>query len=104
MSGEQFALPEAVGLLRETRRAPNANALTSICGADPLNLVGLVVPGPKIPALTNNRVLYRDGVPIAALVGGEVSWIAELEPREMRAAEDALIKRQVGSPLLAYLR
>ena len=104
VTGEQFALPEAVGLLRETRRAPSSETLVSVCGADPLNLVGLVVPGPKVPALTNNRVLYRDGVPVAALIGGEIQWIVELEAREARAVEDALIKRQVGSPLLAYLR
>ncbi|HEY3177753.1 MAG TPA: DEAD/DEAH box helicase [Casimicrobiaceae bacterium] len=104
VTGEQFALPEAVGLLRETRRAPSTGTLVSVCGADPLNLVGLVVPGPKVSALTNNRVLYRDGIPIAALVSGEIQWIVELEAREARAVEDALIKRQVGSPLLAYLR
>ena len=91
-------------MLRETRRAPNVDTLVSVCGADPLNLVGLVVPGPKVPALTNNRVVYRDGVPIAALIGGDIQWMVELEPREMRIVEDALIKRQMGSPLLAYLR
>jgi ATP-dependent Lhr-like helicase len=104
VTGEQFALPEAVGLLRETRRAPLLETLVSVCGADPLNLVGLVVPGPKVPALANNRVLYRDGVPVAALVGGQIQRIVELEAREARVVEDALIKRQVGSPLLAYLR
>ena len=104
VSGEQFALPEAVGLLRETRRAPSTETFVSVCGADPLNLIGLVVAGPKVPALANNRVVYRDGVPVAALVSGEVQWIVELEAREARAAEDALIKRQAGSPLLAYLR
>ncbi|MGI8894210.1 MAG: DEAD/DEAH box helicase [Casimicrobiaceae bacterium] len=104
VSGEQFALPEAVGLLRETRRAPLSNVLISVSGADPLNLVGVIVPGPKVPALTNNRVLYRDGVPIAALIAGEVQWIKELELSEARVAEDALIRRQAGSPLMAYLR
>ncbi len=102
--GEQFALPEAVSLLRETRRAPQTSAWISLSAADPLNLVGTIVPGPKIPALTNNRVLYRDGVAIAGLSGGEVHWIEQLEPREARDAESALIKRQPGSPLLAYLR
>ena len=101
--GEQFALPDAVALLRETRRAPLAATWLSISAADPLNLVGTLVPGPKVPALTNNRVLYRDGVAIAALVGGDVHWIEQLEPREAREAENALIRRQVGSPLLSYL-
>ena len=68
------------------------------------NLIGSIVPGPKVPALTNNRILYRDGVAVAALVAGETQWLQELEPREMREAESALVKRQAGSPLLAYLR
>ena len=104
ISGEQFALPEAVDLLRETRRAPASPAWISLSAADPLNLIGNLVPGPKVPAVTNNRVLYRNGIPVAALVAGETQWIAELEPRERPAAESALVKRLTGSPLLAYLR
>ncbi|HEX8013337.1 MAG TPA: DEAD/DEAH box helicase [Casimicrobiaceae bacterium] len=104
ISGEQFARPEAVELLRETRRAPLASVWISLCAADPLNLVGTIVPGAKIPALTNNRVLYRDGIAVAALVAGETQWLQRLEPRAMREAESALVKRQPGSPLLAYLR
>ncbi len=104
VSGEQFALPEAITMLRETRRAENSGIMVSVSGADPLNLVGVIAPGAKVPALLNNRVLYRDGVAIATLVGGEIQWIASLEPAEARAAEDALVKRKIGSPLLAYLR
>ena len=103
-SGEQFALPEAVAMLRDTRRAAAAGSLVSVSGADPLNLVGVITPGAKVPALLNNRVLYRDGVAIATLVAGEVQWIENLGTAEMRIAEDALVKRQIGSPLLAYLR
>jgi ATP-dependent Lhr-like helicase len=104
VTGEQFALPEAVALLRETRRAPPSGTFVSISAADPLNLVGTLLPGAKIPALTSNRVLYRDGLPVAALVGGEIQWIESLAPGDARAAHDALVKRQVASPLLAYLR
>src|SRR5262245_20569611 len=56
-SGEQFALPDAVAMLRETRRQPAAGALLSLSGADPLNLVGILTPGPRLPALTGNRLL-----------------------------------------------
>ena len=73
--------------------------LVSMSGADPLNLVGIMVPGPKVAAVTNNRVLYRDGAPIAARIGGEVQWIEPLQAHEMRTAEDALVKRHAGSPL-----
>ena len=104
VTGEQFALPEAVGLLRETRRAPLTNAYIGVSGADPLNLVGTLLPGPRVPALAGNRVLYRDGLPVAALAGGAVQWLTALEPAQMRLAEDALIRRQPGAPLLAYLR
>jgi ATP-dependent Lhr-like helicase len=104
ISGEQFALPEAVDLMRETRRAPGSPAWISLSAADPLNLVGNIVPGPKVPAVTHNRVLYRNGTPVAALVAGEIQWIETLEPRERVEAESALVKRQTGSPLLAYLR
>ena len=69
-----------------------------------VDLIGSILPGPKVPALTNNRILYRDGIAAAALVAGETQWLEELEPRDMRAAESALVKRQLGSPLLAYLR
>ena len=50
-SGEQFALPEAIGMLRATRRQPTADQWVSVSGADPLNLVGILTPGPKLPAL-----------------------------------------------------
>ena len=103
VSGEQFALPEAVSALRETRRTPDEQ-LVVVSGADPLNLIGVVLPGAKVPALTGNRVLYRDGVPVATLVGGEIGWIEPLDAAQRHAAEDLLVKRQRASPLLAYLR
>ncbi|HEV8552597.1 MAG TPA: DEAD/DEAH box helicase [Casimicrobiaceae bacterium] len=104
VTGEQFALPEAVAMLRETRRAPLTGTWISLSGADPLNLVGTIVPGPRVPAVTGNRVLYRDGVAVATLIGGETQWIGALELQERRDAQSALIKRQPGSPLLAYLK
>jgi ATP-dependent Lhr-like helicase len=78
-AGEQFALPEAAGKLREVRRTPPKNESISLSGADPLNLVGIVTPGAKLPALAANRLLYRDGVPAAMLNGGEVEFLAALD-------------------------
>ena len=78
--------------------------LIAVSGADPLNLVGVLLPGAKVPALTGNRVLYRDGAAVAALIGGEVQWFEQLEGSDRVAAETMLIKRPIGSPLLAYLR
>ena len=105
VTGEQFALPEAVALLRETRRtASSSGALISVSAADPLNVVGTLLPGAKIPALTGNRILYRDGVAVAALVAGETRLLVPLDAAEANAAEQALRSRHPGSPLFAYLR
>ena len=70
--GEQFALPEAVGLLRATRRKKLDGALLSISAADPLNLIGILTPGPRLPALTGNRLLFEDGLPVAVSVAGDI--------------------------------
>lgn len=80
-SGEQYALPEAVGLLRAQRREgpTDTPAWVMVSAADPLNLAGIVTPGARIPALTGNRLLYRDGVPIAARVAGEVQALTALD-------------------------
>jgi len=61
--GEQFALPVAVESLRAHRRLPqNANAeRLVIAAADPLNLVGIIVPGERIPAISGRSVTFRDG-------------------------------------------
>ena len=101
VSGEQFALPDAVKALRDTRRAPVSGEWVAISAADPLNLVGTLLPGAKIPALTGNRVLYRDGVAVGALVAGEPRWLEPLEPAELRGAEGLLIRQSAHSPSLA---
>ena len=72
VSGEQFALPEAIGHLRSLRKTEQSHDLVSLSGSDPLNLVGILTPGSRIPALWRNRVLLRDGVPVAALEAGKV--------------------------------
>jgi ATP-dependent Lhr-like helicase len=94
-SGEQFALPNAVGALRETRRRKPDGAWVSISGADPLNLVGILTPGPRLAALTGNRLLYRDGLPVALLAGGEVQFLATLDTAEAWEARKALLRAAV---------
>jgi len=98
-SGEQFALPDAVGLLRDARRKPNDGEFLSLSAADPLNLVGVITPGARLPSLTGNRVLYRDGLPIAVYAGGEVAFLELLEEKEQWQARNALLRRQVPAPL-----
>jgi ATP-dependent Lhr-like helicase len=72
MSGEQFALPRAVERLREVRRTPGDGRCLVISGADPLNLAGIVTAGDRVRAVSATRVLYRDGVPLAAMEGDYV--------------------------------
>ncbi len=72
IGGEQFALPEAVGALRSVRKAPKDGTIVFLSAADPLNLTGILTPGPRIPAVASNRIGYRDGVPVVALEAGTV--------------------------------
>jgi ATP-dependent Lhr-like helicase len=99
ISGEQFAAPEAVGLLRDVRKRERSGALVSVSGADPLNLSGVLTPGARLPALTGNRLLYRDGVPIAMAIAGEVRFLEELAGDAQWAARAALLRRQVPATL-----
>jgi ATP-dependent Lhr-like helicase len=104
ITGEQYALPEALTALRGTRKQASQDALISISAADPLNLVGVILPGNKVPALTGNRILYRDGVPVATLVSDEVNYLAEFSLAEQSEFKTALIRRSATSPQLNYLR
>jgi ATP-dependent Lhr-like helicase len=69
MSGEQFALPEAIERLREARRNGSDDRLITISAADPLNLTGAVTVGDRVRASAGNRIVYRNGVPVAAMEG-----------------------------------
>jgi ATP-dependent Lhr-like helicase len=62
--GEQYALPEAVEALRQTRRLERTGEIVRVAAVDPLNLVGILTPGPRVPAQGMNTVVYRDGLPI----------------------------------------
>ena len=70
-SGEQFALPQAVEGLRAVRRAPRDGERVELSAADPLNLVGILTPGARVPAQLAHRVAYLDGVPVAPRSSGE---------------------------------
>ncbi|MFO7304516.1 MAG: DEAD/DEAH box helicase [Gammaproteobacteria bacterium] len=97
-SGEQFALPEAIAPLREARRKPRTEELISISAADPLNLVGILTPGARVPSLTRNRIVYCDGVPLALYVGGEVRFLQALEPEAKWRAHTALLRTCSSEP------
>lgn len=106
-SGEQFALPDAVGALREVRRRANAGTesgtnpgtFVALSGADPLNLAGILTPGARLAALTGNRLLYREGIPLATLAAGDERWLDTLADDQRWQAHNLLVLRHVPAVL-----
>ena len=80
MSGEQFALPDAVDRLRELRRSGPDDALITISAADPLNLTGIITGSERLRTAAGNRIVYRNGIPLAALEGDMLRTFAEVDP------------------------
>jgi len=129
ISGEQFALPEAVGMLRAIRRtrtgamdfglrsparepleqvsdltATETESLISVSAADPLNLVGIITPGGRVTAHTANRILYRNGEPVTVLESGETRFLVELSRTLEWKAKAALLRKATPPQLRTYLR
>jgi ATP-dependent Lhr-like helicase len=75
-SGEQFALPEALESLREARRSEMKPEPVTVAGADPLNLLGIVIPGDRVAAVPGNRATF------------DASTLTPLEARETPAHPD----------------
>jgi ATP-dependent Lhr-like helicase len=92
-AGEQFALPDAAALLQSVAH-DNSQDRVSISAADPLNLVGIVTPGEKVPALSGNRVLFEQGVPVAVQTGGEVRFLKEIADKSQWEIRNLLIRKQ----------
>ena len=90
--GQQFALPEAVAALRSVRKRAHDGAMVAVSASDPLNLLGGVIAGDKVPRQPGARLLLRDGVPIATLVAGEFKSLVELAPADEHAARMALLR------------
>ena len=101
IGGEQFALPEAVASLRRVRQRAADGTFVCVCGADPLNLVGSVLAGARVPTLTAARVLYRDGVPLATLVAGEVTPLQTLDESTAWQVRVALQRETHAAPAAA---
>ena len=92
--GEQFALPEAVEAMRSLRRTEPTGETLVVSACDPLNLAGVITPGPRVPAVSGNKVAFRDGVPVASLQTGDVVLHAYLPEDEWDEAHRALGARR----------
>jgi hypothetical protein len=103
VSGEQFALPEAVGQLRRIRRSAPSGRPVAVSAADPLNLTGILTPGPRIAKSTRNRVVYRDGVPVAAHEGGAFVRLGDYEDAVANLVERAARIGSLPPALRSYM-
>jgi ATP-dependent Lhr-like helicase len=92
ISGEQFALPEAIAAMRATRQRAIDGSFVCISGADPLNVVGSLLAGDKVPHISGARVLYRDGVPVARRIAGELLLSGPFTPAEEQAIRSILVR------------
>lgn len=99
--GEQFALPEAIIELRKIKKENKKDVLISISAADPLNLTGIITPGRRIPAYSGNRILYRDGVPVAVKESGEIQFLTE--DADKWPLQNALVQHTISPKLRKYL-
>ncbi len=77
--GEQFALPVAIESLRATRKMPSAGETIVLSAADPLNLVGILVPGERVPAISGKTVAFRDGVAVSDTIPSPVPFPGKSE-------------------------
>ncbi|HEY5609939.1 MAG TPA: ATP-dependent DNA helicase, partial [Thermoanaerobaculia bacterium] len=95
MSGEQFALPEAVERLREIRREGPNGRVVVISAADPLNLVGILDAGERVRAIAANKIAYRDGIAVSAMEGDYLRPLAQLDDPSASEVAAALAGRRV---------
>jgi ATP-dependent Lhr-like helicase len=101
--GEQFALPEAVSMLREIRKKEPDGTMVVISAVDPLNLTGVLLPGKRITGYFGNRILLKDGIPVAVLESGEVRFLQEFEKMEKWELQNMLIRKHIAPELRTYL-
>jgi ATP-dependent helicase Lhr and Lhr-like helicase len=102
MAGEQYALPEAVGLLRR-HRASGAGNVVVIAASDPANLGGVVTPGERIASSAGTLIALTDGNPVAVRQGRDVRFLSILEEPEQRRLTALLAPTRRPRTVHAYL-
>jgi len=91
-SGEQFALPEAVGLLRKSSQ--RSDSLHVVSAADPLNLTGIISPGERIASSNKNKIVYRNGMPVARTQAGQPVFLVTLDTDVQWQCRELLLRKQ----------
>jgi ATP-dependent Lhr-like helicase len=88
--GEQFALPEAIPALRAVQKRPLDGQQIIVNGCDPLNLVGTTLAGDRLPAVATTRILFEDGIAVAAKVAGKLQGLVEGDAEQQQRWRSAL--------------
>jgi ATP-dependent Lhr-like helicase len=88
--GEQFALPEAVELLRKTKNSEPDGRFIALSACDPLNLAGILSPGRRVPSVVRNRLVLQNGLPIASMENGSIVELTNVAPEIMEQAKITL--------------
>ena len=101
--GEQFAAADAVGRLRAVRKTEKTGELAVLSAVDPLNLVGILTPEARVPAVHRNRILFSDGLPIAAVEGGQLRRLGESQLSDDKL-RTLLARRSLRHPPRPHLR
>ena len=101
--GEQYALPEAITELRQIIKTEKNGTLVSIGAADPLNLTGILLPGKRVAGHYGNRILFRDGVPVAVQEAREIRFPGEPGEKEKWNLQARLVQRTISPMLRKYL-
>jgi len=111
LGGEQFTLPENVAPLREQARKLRERDMSdwstadycSLAATDPVNHLALFLPEMKLARTSRNRVLYKNGVPVAVLDGAKVKFLREIPAEHQWALEQLLRRQEINPRLRSYL-
>ena len=93
-SGEQFARAEAIALLRKQKNKPQGLPPVVISATDPVNLIGSVLPGERIPAVHTNRILFNNGLPVAKQLNGVTTFLSNVDPAARWEIDNLLTRRR----------
>jgi len=100
VSGEQFALADAIGALRKIRRAEHCDELISVSAVDPVNLAGTLLPGGRITASLNNHIVFQNGLPVVVQTGEELQFLRDLDQESAWQAKMLLTRKHRPANLM----